>query len=37
MSNQEPPIFTQPLHHPANATLFPANSAQEPVAFPAFL
>jgi hypothetical protein len=36
-SHQSPPIFTHPLHHPANATLFPAKSAQEPVESPVFL
>ena len=34
---QGAPIFTHPLHHPANATLFPAKSAQEPVESPVFL
>jgi hypothetical protein len=36
-SHQGGPIFTHPLHHPANATLFPANSAQEPIESPVFL
>ena len=36
-SNQGAPIFTHPLHHPANATLFPAKSAQEPIDSPVFL
>ena len=36
-SNQGTPIFTHPLHHPANATLFPAKSAQEPIESPVFL
>jgi hypothetical protein len=35
--HQGAPIFTHPLHHPANATLFPAKSAQEPVESPVFL
>jgi hypothetical protein len=30
-------IFTQPLHHPPDATLFPANSVQEPIESPVFL
>jgi hypothetical protein len=30
-SRQGAPIFTHPLHHPANATLFPAKSVQEPI------
>jgi hypothetical protein len=36
-SHQGAPIFTHPLHHPANATLFPAKSAQEPIESPVFL
>jgi len=36
-SHQAAPIFTHPLHHPANATLFPAKSAQEPIESPVFL
>jgi hypothetical protein len=36
-SHQGTPIFTHPLHHPANATLFPAKSAQEPIESPVFL
>jgi hypothetical protein len=36
-SHQGAPIFTHPLHHPANATLFPAKSAQEPIEPPVFL
>jgi hypothetical protein len=35
--HQGAPIFTHPLHHPANATLFPAKSAQEPIESPVFL
>jgi hypothetical protein len=35
--HQGTPIFTHPLHHPANATLFPAKSAQEPIESPVFL
>jgi hypothetical protein len=36
-SLQGTPIFTHPLHHAANATLFPAKSAQDPVESPVFL
>src|ERR1700674_3306583 len=36
-SHQGTPIFTHPLHHAANATLFPAKSAQEPIESPVFL
>ncbi len=36
-ASQGDPIFTHPLHQAPNATLFPANSAQEPVDSPIFL
>jgi hypothetical protein len=36
-SHQGAPIFTHPLHHPANATLFPAKRAQEPIESPVFV
>jgi len=36
-SYQGAPIFAHPLHHPANATLFPAKSVQEPIESPVFL
>jgi hypothetical protein len=37
LSHQGAPTFTQPLHHPANATLFPAKSAQEPAESPVLI
>jgi hypothetical protein len=36
-SRQGAPVFTHPLHHPANATPFPAKSAQEPIESLVFL
>ena len=36
-SHQGAPIFTHPLHHAANATLFPAKRTQEPIESPVFL